>query len=98
MRESGSNQLIAEYISPDESPLDDSVRFIWSPDATAVLLAGKPFSFNKDLELGACVPDAYLLIDLTTTPGTMYSAASQNSKLPALTSEVLQSFGFCSHP
>ena len=98
VRDSGSNQLIAEYTTPDESPLDDSVRFIWSPDATAVLLAGAAFYLDKDLEPRACIPDAYLLIDLATTPVSMYSAASQNSKLPALTNEVLESHGFCPEP
>lgn len=98
VRDSGSNQLVAEYTTPDESPLDDSVRFIWSPDATAVLLAGAEFYFDKDLEPSACVPDAYLLIDLTGTPASMYTAASQNNKLPALTNEVLETYGFCPDP
>ena len=98
VRDTKTNQLIAEHFTPDEAPPNPSVRFIWTPAATAVLLVADEFYFDKDLEPRDCVPSAYLLFDLSTAPATIYTAASQNGTLPKLTNELLQSHNFCSAP
>ena len=98
IRDTKTNRLIVEYTTPDEGALNGSVRFIWNAEATGVLLAGNSFSFDKDIEPSTCIPDAYLLIDLSVSPPRLYSSASQRSaETHALNDDMLKVHEFCTN-
>ena len=97
IRDTLADRDVLEYTTPDELPLNDTSRFIWNQSGTAVILAGENFSIDDALTPSPCVPSAYLLIDCTTTPPTIYSAASQrDTDTRALTSSLIEHLGFCS--
>lgn len=92
VRDNQTNSLIAEYSTPDERPFDDSVKFIWNTDATAVLLVGN--AFYTDTTPRNCQPTAYLLINTVTAQ--IWTAASADAhQTPTLTNTILQQFHFC---
>ena len=91
VRDTKRNTLIAEYITPDEMALNDSVHFQWNPDSTAVLLVGDVFATNPTFN---CEPNAYLLIDMAKS-NQLWSAASQDPASQRLTEVILTQFHFC---
>jgi len=92
LRDTKSGQLIAEYNTPDEGPLDNTVLFVWNEDATAVLLVAKEFYYEPTPR--ECQPSAYLLID--TTSAQIWTTATQdNQNTPKLTEAILQQYQFC---
>ena len=95
VRNTKNNALIAEYLTPDEGPLDTSVQFLWNDDSTAVLLVGDVFSIKPTPQEFGCQANAYLLINTTSPDTHLWTAASQNATTPTLTDLVLKQHHFC---